>query len=63
MMLKELSTRRWTKEDIKLCKDMFDDRSQEFEEKVRKRMNKMIQDDEVYTRKGKGKGNGCREGN
>ena len=37
------------KEDIKFCKDMFDDRSQEiFEEKVRKRMNKMIKDDEVY---------------
>ena len=54
------------KEDIKVCKDMFDDRSQEiFEEKVRKRMNKMIKDDDVYekekTRKGKGKGNGCRE--
>ena len=47
------------KEDIKFCKDMSDDRSQEkFDEKVRKRMSKMIKDDEVYekekTRKGKG---------
>ena len=48
------------KEDIKFCKDMFDDRSQEiFDEKARKRVNKMIKDDEVYemekTRRGKGK--------